>query len=134
MTASAKRNSPVIRTASALNGIGPYKFVAYQPGEYFDLAAFPGYCGKQPAIRNVRFEFVGDADVRVAKLHTGEADMIMDTPFPQVDALRHDGFQVVKLRPIRRSASSSICSMRRHRGMTGAFASPSRMPSTATRS
>lgn len=79
------------------NGIGPYEFVTYRPGQYFDLKAFPGYYGKQPAISDVRFEFVGDADVRVAKLRAGEADMVMDTPFPQVDALMHDGFRVVKL-------------------------------------
>jgi peptide/nickel transport system substrate-binding protein len=79
------------------NGIGPYEFVAYKQAQYFDLKAFRDYYGKQPAIEKVRFEFVGDPDVRVAKLRAGEADMIMDTPFPQVDALVKDGFHVVKL-------------------------------------
>ncbi len=79
------------------NGIGPYQFVDYKQAQYFDLKAFPDYYGKRPSIKNVRFEFVGDPDVRVAKLRAGEADMIMDTPFPQVDALLKEGFRVVKL-------------------------------------
>jgi peptide/nickel transport system substrate-binding protein len=83
--------------ASHPNGIGPYEFVAYKPAAYFDIKAFPGYYGKQPEIKNVRFEFVGDSDVRVAKLRAGEADMIMDTPFPQVDTLQREGFRTVKL-------------------------------------
>ncbi|HEX4111324.1 MAG TPA: ABC transporter substrate-binding protein [Stellaceae bacterium] len=83
--------------ASHPNGIGPYAFVAYKPAQYFDLKAFPGYYGKQPHFKNVRFEIVKDAEVRVAKLRAGEADMIMDTPFPQVAALARDGFTIVKL-------------------------------------
>ncbi len=79
------------------NGIGPYEFVAYKPAAYFDLKAFPGYYGKQPHYKNVRFEIVKDGETRVAKLRAGEADMIMDTPFPQVEKLTNDGFRIVKL-------------------------------------
>lgn len=79
------------------NGIGPYAFVGYKPAAYFDLKAFPGYYGKQAHFKNVRFEFVKDAETRVAKLRAGEADMIMDTPFPQVAALAKEGFRIVKL-------------------------------------
>jgi peptide/nickel transport system substrate-binding protein len=83
--------------ASHPNGIGPYAFVEYKPAQYFDLKAFPGYYGKPPHFKTVRFEIVKDAEVRVAKLRAGEADMIMDTPFPQVETLARDGFRIVKL-------------------------------------
>ena len=79
------------------NGIGPYEFVAYKPAAYFDVKAFAGYYGKQPAFKAVRFEIVKDAETRTAKLRAGEADMIMDTPFPQVALLAKEGFRIVKL-------------------------------------
>jgi len=79
------------------NGIGPYEWVDYKRGQYIDLKAFPGYYGKQPQIKNVRFVFVKDNDTRVAKLRAGEADMIMDTPFTEVAKLQADGYRIVKL-------------------------------------
>ncbi len=82
--------------ASHPNGIGPYEFVEYKPAQYFDLKAFAGYYGRQPAFKTVRFELVKDAETRVAKLRAGEADIIMDTPFPAVAGLQRDGFTVVK--------------------------------------
>ncbi len=78
-------------------GIGPYKFVDYKRGEYIDLEAFDGYYGKPPAIKKVRFVFVKDNETRVAKLRAGEADIIMDAPFPEVAKLAADGFGIVKL-------------------------------------
>jgi peptide/nickel transport system substrate-binding protein len=79
------------------DGIGPYKFVDYKRGQYIDLQAFPGYYGKQPAIKNVRFVFVKDNQTRVAMLEAGEVDMIMDTPFTAVAKLKSEGFRVVAL-------------------------------------
>lgn len=114
------------------NGIGPYAFVGYKPAAYFDLKAFPGYYGKQAHFKNVRFEFVKDAETRVAKLRAGEADMIMDTPFPQVAALAKEGFRIVKLPANPPSALSSICSTPRRRGPTSGCAKRSRTRSTAT--
>ena len=78
-------------------GIGPYEFVERRPAQYIDLKAFDGYYGAKPPIQSVRFEIVTDAEVRVAKLRAGEADMIMDTPFPQVASLASAGFRIVKL-------------------------------------
>jgi peptide/nickel transport system substrate-binding protein len=79
------------------NGIGPYKFVDYKRGQYIDLEAFPGYYGKAPPIKNVRFDFVKDNETRVAMLEAGEVDMIMDTPFTEVAKLESEGFRIVKL-------------------------------------
>jgi peptide/nickel transport system substrate-binding protein len=79
------------------DGFGPYQWVDYQRGQYVDLKAFPGYYGKQPQIRNVRFVFIKDNDVRVEKLRAGDVDMIMDTPFTAVRKLEAEGFRDVKL-------------------------------------
>jgi peptide/nickel transport system substrate-binding protein len=79
------------------DGIGPYKFVDYKRGQYMDMEAWPGYYGKQPEIKHVRFMFVKDNQTRVAMLQAGDADMIMDTPFTEVAKLKSNGFNIVKL-------------------------------------
>jgi peptide/nickel transport system substrate-binding protein len=77
------------------NGIGPYKFVAYKPGQYVDLAASENYYGRQPEVRTARMAFVKDEQTRVARLRAGEADLIMDTPYPAIAPLKAAGFRVV---------------------------------------
>ena len=77
------------------NGIGPYKFVDYKPGQYIDLAASPNYYGKPPAVRAARIYIVKDEQTRVAKLRAGEVDLIMDTPYPAIPGLEKDGYRVV---------------------------------------
>jgi peptide/nickel transport system substrate-binding protein len=78
-------------------GTGPYKIVAYRPAQYLDLAAFDGYWGKQPQVKNAHFVFIGDDNTRVAKLQAGEVDMIMATPYSAYDQLKSAGFNEVKL-------------------------------------
>jgi peptide/nickel transport system substrate-binding protein len=77
------------------NGIGPYKFVAYVPAQYIDLAASETYYGKPPQVRAARIFFVKDEQARLAKLRAGEVDLIMDTPYPAIDGLKKDGLSVV---------------------------------------
>ncbi len=78
-------------------GTGPYKFVAYQPGQSIDLDAFDGYRGGAPAVKHVRFQFVNDDMTRLAKLRSGEADIILNAPYTDVDALRSAGFKIATL-------------------------------------
>ncbi|HVV93074.1 MAG TPA: ABC transporter substrate-binding protein [Hyphomicrobiales bacterium] len=77
------------------NGIGPYKFVDYKPAQYIDLAVSENYYGKQPDVRAARLAFVKDEQTRVARLRAGEADLVMDTPYPAIPKLKADGFRVV---------------------------------------
>jgi peptide/nickel transport system substrate-binding protein len=77
------------------NGIGPYKFVDYKPAQYVELAAWPGYYGKQPVVRAARIYIVKDEQTRVAKLRAGEVDLVMDTPYPAIPGLEKDGFRIV---------------------------------------
>lgn len=78
-------------------GTGAYSFVSYQPGQSIDLAAFDGYWGGAPSVRNVHFEFVNDDSTRVAKLRAGEADLILNVPYPQMDLLAKAGFKFARL-------------------------------------
>ena len=73
-------------------GTGAYKLVSYSPGQNAVLEAFDGYWGGAPEIKHVRMDFIGDDATRVAKLQAGEADMILNVPYPQVDKLKAAGF------------------------------------------
>ncbi len=79
------------------SGIGPYRVVDYERGQYVDLAAFDGYYGKRPQIRAARIYFVRDDETRVDRLKAGEVDMIMDAAYTDVAALQQAGFNTVKL-------------------------------------
>jgi len=78
-------------------GTGPYKIVNYVPGQYLDLEAYDKYWGPKPAVKKARFTFVQDPNTRVAKLRAGEADIIMSTPYNDVEALEKAGFKTAKL-------------------------------------
>jgi len=78
-------------------GTGPYKFVSYQPGQAIDLEANPDYWGGAPMVKKVHFEFVDEDTTRVAKLRSGEADMILNTPYTDVDSLKKQGFKIAEL-------------------------------------
>jgi peptide/nickel transport system substrate-binding protein len=76
-------------------GTGPYKFVDYRFGQYLDLAAFEGYWGGAPHVKNVRLRFIPEDSTRVAALQSGEADIVMNTPFDRVAGLKAAGFKTV---------------------------------------
>jgi peptide/nickel transport system substrate-binding protein len=78
------------------SGIGPYKLVKYAPGQYIDLERFDGYYGDKPKVKSARFDIIKDEETRVAKLRSGEADIIMDTPYPEVAPLQQAGFTILK--------------------------------------
>ncbi|HXE17476.1 MAG TPA: ABC transporter substrate-binding protein [Stellaceae bacterium] len=78
------------------SGIGPYKLVKYSPGQYIDLVRFDGYYGDKPKVKAARFSIVKDDETRLAKLKAGEADIVMNAPYPNVGELEKDGFHLVK--------------------------------------
>ncbi len=85
-------------------GTGPYKFVKWEPGQYIELEANEEYWGGAPSIKQVRIVIVREDTTRVAMLKTGEADLIMETPYPMVKDLEKSGFRTAKL-PIHPSVS-----------------------------
>ncbi|MEO4042121.1 ABC transporter substrate-binding protein [Hoeflea sp. CAU 1731] len=74
-------------------GTGPYKFAGYKFGEYIDLEAFDDYWDGAPEIKKARIEFIKDDQTRVAKLRSGEADLIMHAPMESVKPLEGDGYK-----------------------------------------
>lgn len=78
------------------SGIGPYRITAYSAGQWIDVTAFDGYYGPKPKVKSARFFIVKDDDTRVAKLKAGEADIITNTPYPEVAELEKDGYHLVR--------------------------------------
>ena len=78
-------------------GTGPYKFVAWKPGEYIDLERNEDYWGEKPQVEAARFVFAKEDTTRVAMLKAGEADIIMSTPYPLVKDIEKAGFKTVRL-------------------------------------
>lgn len=74
-------------------GTGPYRFVAWKHGEYIDVEINKDYWGARPSIEQARFVFVKEDTTRVAMLKTGEADIILQTPFALVKDVRTAGFK-----------------------------------------
>ncbi len=78
-------------------GTGPYKFVSYKPGQYIEFAAFEDYWGEKPSVKAVRFVFVSNDTTRVAMLRAGEADIMMEVPFPLVKGVENtQGLKIVR--------------------------------------
>jgi peptide/nickel transport system substrate-binding protein len=78
-------------------GTGPYKFVEWKVGEHIDITANDNYWGAKPQVKQARFRFVKEDSTRVAMLKTGEADIIMSTPYAMVKDVETAGFKTVRL-------------------------------------
>jgi len=78
-------------------GTGPYKFVEWKLGEYIDITANDNYWGPKPQIKQARFRFVKEDSTRVSMLKSGEADIIMSTPYAMVKDVESAGYKTVRL-------------------------------------
>ncbi len=78
-------------------GTGAYKFVKYVPGEYVDIERFDDYWGGKPSIEKARIFFVPEDMTRVAKLKSGEVDLIGSVPYTMIkDLEKTPGIKLVK--------------------------------------
>jgi peptide/nickel transport system substrate-binding protein len=59
-------------------------------GQYIDLERFEDYWGKKPAVREARMYFVAEDTTRMAKLQTGEVDLVQGVPFNMVKMVQND--------------------------------------------
>ncbi len=59
-------------------GTGPYRVSSYRPGEGLALEAFPDYWGGAPPVPHAEVSFVGDGEVRAARLLAGEIDLAQE--------------------------------------------------------
>jgi peptide/nickel transport system substrate-binding protein len=79
------------RLTNEMVGTGPYEFVSWEKGTSIELAAFDGYWGEKPSIKEVTIRFDPEAAVRLAALETGEIQLALDMPAD----LSKDSFKTV---------------------------------------
>jgi peptide/nickel transport system substrate-binding protein len=90
-------------------GTGPYKVVSYLPGQYLDLERFEDYWGDKPSVKEARVFFVPEDTTRVAKVKTGEVDLINGCPYPMVKEIEKTvGFKVIRFENYHPTASVSF--------------------------
>jgi peptide/nickel transport system substrate-binding protein len=67
-------------SGKAMNGTGPFKFVAFKRGDRVELARNDAYWGPKPAWAKVTFRVIPSDPTRVAALLSGELDAIENIP------------------------------------------------------
>lgn len=77
-------DQPVNDVAS---GTGPYRFESWVRDAGVELRANPDYWGGAPAIEQIAFKPVPENSTRVAELLTGAADIIVNVPPDDLDAI-----------------------------------------------
>lgn len=71
-------------------GTGPFRFVAYKPGDRVELERYDGYWGPKPAWQHVTWRFIPNDASRVAALLAGDVDFIDFVPTEDLQKLRSD--------------------------------------------
>ena len=82
-------------------GTGPYKFSNWSRGVALNLVRNNGYWGAKAKIKNLKFVFATDANLRASLLSTGGADVALGLPIPRIQQLTNKKTTVV-LRPDRK--------------------------------
>ena len=77
-------------TGKAAIGTGPFRFVAYKPGDRVELERYDGYWGPKPAWQHVTWRFIPNDASRVAALLAGDVDFIDFVPTEDLQKLRSD--------------------------------------------
>ncbi len=72
-------------------GTGPYRFQAWQKGQFVDLVRNEAYWGEKPPIPQVRFIPVPEGTTRVALVETGQAHVAVRIPPRILPASRPTG-------------------------------------------
>jgi len=67
-------------------GTGPYKFVDWDPDNYYEIEAFEDYWAGEPDVKSIVFQVIPDTTTRVTALKTGSADLILMPSFTDIVA------------------------------------------------
>jgi len=88
---NARQETFAVRNA---NGTGAYQLERYEPDIRTTLKAFPQWWNRKSAdVGNVdaaSFVTIRSDATRLAALHSGEVDVVLDPPYQDVEQLRHD--------------------------------------------
>src|SRR5262249_46993846 len=79
-------------------GLGPYRFVSYQPGVELVMEAYTDYWRKTPAVKRLVFKVVPEATTRLAMLKRQEADVTYALYSTLAEEVRRD--KSLKLEPV----------------------------------
>ena len=71
-------------------GTGPYRFVAYRPGDRIEMDRYDGYWGAKPPWQHVNYRIISNDAGRTASLLAGDVDMIEFVPPVDLPKLRQD--------------------------------------------
>ena len=71
-------------------GTGPFKFIAYRPGDRIQLARNDAYWGPKPAWSEVDYRIISNDAARTAALLSGDVDFIDAVPTSDLAQLRTD--------------------------------------------
>lgn len=75
-------------------GTGPFRFVEYQRKDHFTVERYDGYWGTKPKLDRLTFRFIPDANTRRLALESGQVDLMLNVPTPDVKSLKDKGFTV----------------------------------------
>ena len=88
---NARQETFAVRNA---NGTGAYQLERYEPDIRTTLKAFPQWWNRGSAdngnVDSASFVTIRSDATRLAALHSGEVDLVLDPPYQDVEALRHD--------------------------------------------
>ena len=71
-------------------GTGPYMFKSFEKGDKATYEKFDDYWGEKPYYETVVFSIIPEGNSREAVLRSGEAQMIMNPPVSDLEALQSD--------------------------------------------
>ena len=88
---NARQETFAVRNA---NGTGAYQLERYEPDIRTTLKAFPQWWNRKDVdngnVDAVSFVTIRSDATRLAALHSGEVDLVLDPPYQDVEQLRHD--------------------------------------------
>ena len=85
-------------------GTGPYRFIAYRPGDRIEMERYDGYWGPKPHWQHVNYRIISNDASRTASLLAGDTDIIEFVAPSDLPKLRNEPkvslFEVVSNRAI----------------------------------
>ena len=88
---NARQETFAVRNA---NGTGAYQLERYEPDIRTTLKAFPQWWNRRSPdngnVDSASFVTIRSDATRLAALHSGEVDLVLDPPYQDVEQLRHD--------------------------------------------
>lgn len=88
--AATGKSTEDFNSGAAAIGTGPFKFVAFKPGDRVELDRNDSYWGKKPAWQHVTYRFIPNDAPRTAALLAGDVDFIDFVPTEDLEKLGKD--------------------------------------------